>query len=198
MPRTELITEKRGGDSAYVWSLNGRTWAVLPRYDGVPTLEGPTDTPSIGLVCWLFGMSALVLTIPLFAWIIRADWFVLLYTGGVTGTLAVLLLITAVRVIRVRRALAGLRSAPAIARSLRVDEDAVARIAAAHSIRPAFVVNGENRFDPASFQFLETLLRPASAPPADTLLRPAANGSDEIASLVRPSAAPRGDADHVV
>jgi hypothetical protein len=188
VPQSEVNARERGSDSVHVWSLNGRTWAVLRRFDGVPTLEGPTDRPSLGLVCWLLGMSVLVAAIPMFAWWVGADWFTLLYTGTCTGVLSLVTLATAVRVICVRRRLAKLRSARDIAESMGVDPESVRRLASAHAIRPAFVVNGEDRFDLASFRAVATLLRPAPPPAADTLLRPAGSTHFEPDStLVRPS-----------
>jgi hypothetical protein len=198
MPRAEFDVSGRGEDAAHGWSLNGRSWSVLRRADGVPTLEGTTDSPSVGLVLWLLGMSVLVAAIPVFAWWAGADWFTLLYTGTCTGVLCLMTLGTAVRVICVRRRLAQLRSARDIAESLGVDPESVRRLASAHAIRPAFVVNGEDRFDPASFHAVATLLRPAPPPAADTLLRPAGSTRFEPDStLVRPSGPP-GDDGHVL
>jgi len=186
-------------ESVYGWSLNGQTWTIMRRADGIPALEGTSDCPSAGLVVWLLVMAAAMVAIPLLALFFGADPLNLSYVGICCGILLVALLRTAVRVISLRRELRHLHSNAGIAARLGISAEAVPNLIASQAISPAFVVNGQPCFRPADFDSIAHLLRLTSAPAAGSLLAAAEfNPHHTAESLPRAAFAPGDEATNVL
>jgi hypothetical protein len=184
-------------EDIYGWSLNGRSWTLSRRADGIPVLDGATDSPSPVLIYFLLGMGAAVAAIPTLVWLLGADWLTTGFLIITCGTLSCLAAITVRRIAAVRRHLHSLRSTTDLAGRYGITPESLRAFASSHAIRPHFIVNEQEHFHPADFDSLATLLRPAESPP-DILLRPAAPTASPESTLLLPSTAAGPEARYVL